>query len=127
VPGNALIDAATLDIYVDSLAIQSAATSVPLRIDLVSFPPQTLLSSDYDRALQPALVSRSVDIFRGDVGHHVLIDLTPFMVVAQNQGLSRFQLRILEDFGSGVLSGLVEIDDSSARPSLRPLLEVVYH
>jgi hypothetical protein len=123
VPGSAFIESATLDIFIDSLAIQPAATSVPIRIELVSFPPQTLLPSDYDRTIQPPLAFARTFILPSDVGHHVAIDVTSLMVQAQSAGLANFQIRILEDLGT-VLPGLVEIDDTTVNRA--PLLTVAY-
>jgi hypothetical protein len=124
VPGNAVIDSATLDIFIDSIS-QPAAASIPIRIDLVSFPPHPLLASDYDRTAQPALTFARTFIVPSDFNHHVTIDVTPLMVQAQISGLSHFQLRILEDFGSNIQDGLVEIDDTTVNRA--PLLEVTYH
>jgi hypothetical protein len=64
---------ATLDIFIDSLAIQPAANSVPIRIDLVSFTPNPLLASNFNQTI---LASKRSAIFRSDVNHHVLIDVT---------------------------------------------------
>ncbi|HJV67423.1 MAG TPA: hypothetical protein VJ550_16930 [Geomonas sp.] len=121
VPGSAIIDSATLDIFIDSY--QSTASSIPVRIELVSFPPQTLLASDYDRTLQPPLASISTFILPGDVNHNVRIDVTSLMVQAQRLGLPDFQVRILEDLGP-VTAGRFEIEEATA--SRAPLLQVVY-
>jgi hypothetical protein len=125
VPGDAIIDFATLDIFIDSISIEAAASSIPIRIELVAFPPQTLLASDYDRAIQPALAFRTIipPISRADVGHNVTIDVTRLMVEAQRRGLADFQVRILEDDGF-VFPGLIEIDDTTANRA--PLLTVSY-
>lgn len=123
VPGNAIIESASLDIFINNISILPAAGSIPIRVDLVSFTPPILQASDYDRTLQPALASITSAIFREDVGHHVLLDVTPLMDEAQRLGLVNFQIRILEGFGV-VLPGLVEIDDSSINRA--PLLKVTY-
>jgi hypothetical protein len=39
VPDNAFIESAILDIFIESIIIQPAANSIPIRIELVSFPP----------------------------------------------------------------------------------------
>src|SRR5258708_7596375 len=49
VPGNAIIDSAFLDIYIDSL--QPTIGTIPILIELVSFQPPTLLATDFDRSL----------------------------------------------------------------------------
>jgi hypothetical protein len=124
VPGNAIIASATLEIFIDSISIEAAANSIPIRIELVSFPPQTLLASDYDRIAQPPLTFTTIvpPIFRADVRHNVSVDVTSLMVEAQRRGLPNFQIRILEDDGF-VFPGLIEIDDTNA---LAPLLKVTY-
>jgi hypothetical protein len=124
VPGSAVIESATLDIFIDSIT-QPAAASIPIRIDLVSFPPQTLLASDYLQADQPALAIARTFIVPSDLNHHVTIDVTSLMVQAQIGGLTHFQVRILEDFGTNIQDGLVEIDDTTVNRA--PLLEVTYH
>ncbi|MDA8413085.1 MAG: hypothetical protein M0023_04775 [Desulfobacteraceae bacterium] len=125
VPGNAIINYATLDIFIDSISIQAAANSIPIRIELVSFTPPTLLASDYDRVLQPPLAFTTIlpPITRADVFRHVTVDVTPLMVEAQRLGLPNFQVRILEDFGF-VFPGLIEIDDTTVNRA--PLLTVSY-
>jgi len=119
VPGNAIIDTATLDIYLIS------SSSIPLRLDLVSYPPQTLQASDYDTALLLPLATKTSFSLASDAGRHVTFDVTNLMVQAQLSGVSNFQIRILEDLVSNAPTGLIQIDDST---NLRaPLLEVVYH
>ena len=127
VPRSAIIDSATLDIFIDSLAIQPAATSVPIRIDVVSFPPNPLLASDFN---QTVLATRRSAIFRSDVNHHVLIDVTGLMAVVQAQvpALLDFQVRVSEDLSAipdGAFDGLVEIHEATVGRA--PLLDVVYH
>jgi hypothetical protein len=127
VPRNAIIDSATLDIFIDSLAIQPAANSVPIRIDLVSFPPNPLLPSDFNG---PILATRRTVVFRSDVNHHVRFDVTGLMAVAQAQvpALTDFQVRISEDIDAlpdGAFDGLVEIHEATVQ--LAPHLEVIYH
>lgn len=124
VPVNATISSATLNLLIDSIIILSAANSIPIRIELVSFPPQTLLASDYDRIVQPPLSFTTIipPIARADVRRNVSVDVTSLMVEAQRRGLANFQVRILEDDGF-VFPGLIEIDDTNA---LAPLLKVAY-
>lgn len=125
VPGSAIINSATLDIFIDSISIRPAASSIPIRIELVTFPPQTLLASDFDRTIQPALAFTTIipPISRADVSHHVTVDVTSLMVEAQRRGLADFQIRILEDDGF-VFPGLIEIDDTTINRA--PLLTVSY-
>jgi len=120
VPGNAVIESATLEIYIDS--IQTAGSTIPIRIELVSFPPQTLLAGDFDRiALDFTRIIPPIS--QADVGHFVPVDVTSLMVEAQRRGLPNFQVRISEDDGF-VFRGRIEIDDlTNARA---PLLEVRY-
>jgi hypothetical protein len=127
VPGNARIDSAFLELYVDDL--QPNAGQLPLRVDLVAFQPPTLIASDFDRAAQPALASVVVTppISHSDIGKFVPIDVTPLMVEAQRQGLADFQVRVMEDLGPAI-PVLMIIDDSTGtnRASVAPLLTVTY-
>lgn len=127
VPGNASIDSAFLEVYVDDL--QPVTGNLPIRVDLVAFQPPTLIATDFDRTLQPALASVIVspDISSSDVGKFVPIDVTSLMVEAQRQGLVDFQVRIMEDLGPAI-PVLMVIDDSTGpnRASSAPLLTVTY-
>lgn len=125
VPGSAIINSAMLDIFIDSISIQSAASSIPIRIELVAFPPQTLVASDFNRTIQPALAFTTITppISRADVSRHVSVDVTSLMVEAQRRGLPNFQIRILEDDGFA-FPGLIEIDDTTINRA--PLLTVSY-
>jgi hypothetical protein len=127
VPGNAIIDSAFLDIYINSL--QPNVGDIPILIDLVSFQPPTLIDTDFDRGLQPALasVTLSPPLSQADVGTNVSIDVTPLMIAAQNMGLLDFQVRIMQDLGPGIPI-LLEINDTTGvdRGSFAPLLTVNY-
>jgi hypothetical protein len=127
VPGNASIDSAFLEFYVDDL--QPASGKLPLRIDLVAFQPPTLIETDFDRTLQPALASVIVtpDISSSDIGHFVPVDVTALMVEAQRRRLVDFQVRIMEDLGPPI-PVLMIIDDSTGanRATRAPLLTVTY-
>jgi len=125
VPGDAIIESAILDIFVDSISIQPAASSIPIRIELVSFPSQTLLASDFARNIRPALGFTTIipPISPADVRRNVSVDVTSLMVEAQRRGLSDFQIRILEDDGF-VVPGLIEIEDRIVNQT--PLLTVTY-
>jgi hypothetical protein len=127
VPGNALTDSAFLEIYIDNL--QPATGRLPIRVDLVTFQPPTLLETDFDRGLQPALGSVVVTpaISNEDVGTFVPIDVTSLMVEAQRRGLVDFQVRIMEDLGPAI-PVLMVIDDRTGtnRADCAPLLTVTY-
>lgn len=128
VPGDAIIDTAFLEFYVNNIEPPNGA--VPIRVDLVSFQPPNLIGTDFDRNIQPALASALVqgDVNSADVGNFVSVDVTPLMIRAQQMGLVDFQVRILEDLGPAILT-LVEINDSTAadRRSRAPLLTVTFH
>ena len=129
VPGNAAIESAILDIEINSIVPQPLIDTIPIRIDLVSFQPPNLVSSDFDRTSQPALATMTLSppISQSDFGQHVYVDVTPLMREAQQLGLPDFQVRILEDLGP-VTPGLVEINDTTGanRDALAPLLQVTY-
>jgi hypothetical protein len=128
VPGDATIDSAFLEFFVND--VEPPSGSVPIRVDLVSFQPPTLLGTDFDRSAQPPLASALVqgDVTKADVGNFVAVDVTPLMVEAQRLGLLNFQVRIMEDLGPAIFT-LVEIDDSTGteRTSRAPLLTATYH
>ena len=130
VPSNAVIESASLDIVINSIYPQPLNGTIPIRIDLISYPTPTLFTSDYDRAFQPALLTFTIEppISQADFGQHVALDVTSFMLEAQRLGLPDFQVRILEDFGAAS-NGLIEINDTTGpnREALAPLLQVVYH
>jgi hypothetical protein len=127
VPGRAFIDSAFLEIYIDNL--EPISGKLPVRVDLVAFQPPTLIETDFDRTLQPALASVIVtpDISRTDVGTFVPIDVTSLMAEAQRRRLVDFQVRIMEDLGPAI-PVLMIIDDSTGanRASRAPLLTVTY-
>jgi len=113
VPGNAIIDSATLDIIINDVQIQPLNASVPIRIELVSFGAP-LLPNDFDRIILPPLAFTTISppISRTAIGFSVVVDVTVLMREAQRLALPAFQVRILEDFGF-VTPGLIEIDDST--------------
>ncbi len=127
VPGDAVIDSAFLEIYIDNLDPLSGR--LPLRVDLVEFQPPTLVGTDFSRSEQPALASvvLTPDISRSDVGTYVPIDVTSLMREAQRLGVADFQVRIMEDLGPAI-SVLMVIDNSTGpnRRSFAPLLTVTY-
>jgi hypothetical protein len=126
VPGNAVIVSATLDIVITNVTLPTPFDTVPLRIDLVSFP-QPMIATDFNVNILLPLASITIapGISSADIGNHVLIDVTSLMVSAQNLGLLNFQIRILEDLGP-VTPGLIEINDTTGvnRVDLAPLLRV---
>ena len=127
VPGNARIESAFLDIYINSL--QPSTATLPILIELVSFQPPTLIETDFDRTLQPPLAFLRVapPFSQADVGTNVSIDVTSLLVQAQQLQLPDFQVRILEDLGPAI-PVLIEIDDTTGanRASQAPLLTVTY-
>ena len=130
VPLDAVIDSATLDIYINSIDPYPLSGTIPIRIDLVSFQPPYLVGTDFDRSSQPALMTKTINppISQTDFGNHVYIDVTQMMVEVQRLGLADFQVRIMEDLGL-VSPGIIEINDTtgSNRNQLAPLLEVSYY
>ncbi len=128
VPGNASIESAFLDIFINS--IQPVDGSLPLLIELVQFQPPTLLPSDFDRTQLAPLASIQVSppFVSADVGTNVSIDVTTLMVKAQQLGLQDFQIRVLESLGPPI-DTLLEINDSTAsdRANRGPLLTVTYY
>lgn len=120
VPGDAIIDSAYLDLFIDNMDTQYLNDTIPLRIDLVSFQPPDLFVSDFSRsALASVLVHPPISY--ADSGRYVTIDVTSLMREAQYLGHSDFQIRIMEDLGF-VAPGLIEINDNS----LAPQLTVIY-
>lgn len=130
VPGNAVIVYATLDLYINGITPNPLTGTIPVRIDLVDFSPFTLVGSDFDRTILPALASTTISppISPSDFAQHVPVDVTGLMVEAQRLGLLNFQLRILRDPGT-TTPGLIEINDTigANRGTLAPLLEVSYY
>lgn len=129
IPGNAIIVSAFLDIVIDSILPQPLFGTIPIRVDLVSFQPPILVSTDFDRILLPALASITLTppISQTDLRNHVSIDVTLLMEEAQRLGLANFQVRIMEDLGI-VTPGRIEINDTTGvdRAIFAPLLQVTY-
>ncbi len=127
VPFDAVITSATLDIVISNIIPQPLTGPIPIRFDLVSFQPPTLIGSDYDRTIQPPLATIMTSISQADFGQHVFVDVTYLMAEAQRLGLPDFQIRILEDLGN-VSAGRIEINDTTGpnRALLAPLLQVTY-
>jgi hypothetical protein len=132
VPSNAGIVSATLDIKIDRLSLLTPNDTIPMLIDLVSFQPPTLISTDFFNENQPAFKTIATSIFPTDLGQHVRIDVTSLMMEAQRLNLPDFQVRILYDTSVvGTHSGLFVINDTTSDPSTRaalaPLLQVQYY
>src|ERR1700704_3310265 len=68
VPGNAIIESAFLDIYINSL--QPSTATFPILTELVAFQPPTLPETDFARTIQPplAFVRVSPPFTQSDVG-----------------------------------------------------------
>lgn len=122
VPSGAVIESATLEIFISSLTIPFPEETLPLLIDLISFQPPEIIAGDFDRLEQPPLLTLPFDLFPSDAGTFVVIDVTALMDQAQIEGLPDFQLRLLLDFIAA--EGLVEIEDGAAATA--PLLTVEY-
>lgn len=123
VPIDASIVSATLEIFINSVQF---ATSVPVRMDLISFPPP-LITTDYDVVLQPSILTRGTfDILSSDAPRRVavVIDVTSLVQEAQVQQLPDFQVRLLLPFDPPGAAGLFEIDDGPV--STAPLLTVEF-
>ncbi|MDO9080155.1 MAG: hypothetical protein Q7U44_05090 [Desulfuromonadales bacterium] len=122
VPGNAIIDSAFLEIFINNIDIQPPADTIPMRIDLLSFFPPVLVGPEFD--LLPYVGTEPVQflIFLADRGRSITIDVTELMKTAQRSQLADFQIRIMEEFGI-VTPGLIEINETT-RP---PLLTVTYY
>ena len=121
-PYHAVIESATLEIFISSVAERNPGAGVPLLVDLVSFQPPTLVAGDFDRVIQPALLSQGLDIVAADTGTVVALDVTALVIEAQRRGLPDFQIRLLLDIFAS--SGLVEIEDNL--PDTAPQLTVTY-
>jgi hypothetical protein len=114
---------------INSIFPNPLTNALPIRIDLVSFQPPTLIGTDFDRSLQPALATTTIvpPISQADFGQHVYVDVTSLMKKAQRLGLPDLQIRFLEDPGTAP-PGLIEINDTAGarRWDLAPLLQVSY-
>lgn len=128
VPFNAFIDSAFLELLV--VNVRPINGSVPIRVELVSFQPPTLIGTDFLRNALPPLGAVLVNgnVTGADIGWFVPVDVTSLMIVAQQRGLVDFQVRIMEDLGPASFT-MIEIDDptTSVRPQRAPLLTVTYH
>jgi hypothetical protein len=123
VPVDASIVSATLEIFINSVPF---TTFVPVRMDLISFPPP-LIATDYDVVLQPSILTRGTfDILSSDAPRRVavIIDVSSLVREAQVQKLPDFQVRLLLPFDPPGATGLFDIDDGPL--STAPLLTVEF-
>ncbi|MBJ6802039.1 hypothetical protein [Geomonas propionica] len=122
---NGVIQSATLNVVVRNLSTSPAGSSLPLLVELVSYVPP-LIAGDFDSAIlaipSRAQTVRTITPAQVNDPGGVDIDVTALLIEAQNQRLSHFQIRLLEDFVNSPL-GIVTIDDSNATP---PQLRVLY-
>jgi hypothetical protein len=128
VPFNAFIDSAFLELFVDNVIPING--SVPIRVELVTFQPPTLIGTDFDRRALPPLGAVLVNgnVTGADIGWFVPVDVTSLMIQVQQRGLVDFQVRIMEDLGPASFT-LMVIDNpiTADRPQRAPLLTVTYH
>jgi len=128
VPFNAFIDSAFLELYVDNVIPING--SVPIRVELVTFQPPTLIGTDFLRSALPPLGAVLVNgnVTGADIGWFVPVDVTSLMIQVQQRGLIDFQVRIMEDLGPASFTMMV-IDDRTTpdRAQFAPLLTVTYH
>ena len=123
IPLGAVIESATLEIFIIGMSDTLPGEIFPFLIDLVDFQPPYLVESDFSRAIQLPLLTMPVDFYPSDDGSLVVIDVTDLVNEAQFQGLPDLQLRFVLDFSAD--SGLIEIDDADAATA--PLLKVTYY
>ena len=123
VPLYADIESAFLELFISRVDETFPGAGVYLLIDLVSFQPPALIASDFDRSVQPPIITLPVEIVSADAGSIMVIDVTTLMIEAQRLDLPDFQLRFLLD--GFAVSGLVEIEDDDFATA--PVLSVHYH
>ena len=123
IPLDAVIESATLELYIIGMSDSLPDEIFPFLIDLVDFQPPYLVGDDFSRSIQPPLLTMPVDFYPSDVGNFVVIDVTELVDEAQFQGLPDLQLRFLLDFSAD--SGLIEIDDADVDTA--PLLRITYY
>ena len=123
IPPDAVIESATLELFIIGMSASPTDEILPFLIDLVVFQPPYLIEDDFSRVVQPPLLTVPVDIYPSDVGSFVVIDVTELLDEARFLGLPDLQLRFLLDFSAD--TGLIEIDDADVNTA--PLLSVTYH
>jgi len=120
IPWDAVIESATLEVFISGVRVSAPDLILPFLVDLVDFQPPFLIADDFNRLIQPPLLTMPVDFFPSDAGSFVAIDVTALMDEAQIEQLPDLQLRFLLDFSA--TTGLIEIDDSDLENA--PLLTV---
>lgn len=120
VPADASVQSASLELFVIDL---DPLRTTPFTLDLVSFTPP-LLASDFSRSGLPPLATRGFDLFAGDPGNIVRLDVTALVREAFRRGLPDGQFRLLLDENQNV--GLVTVADPLASTATAPLLHIEY-
>jgi hypothetical protein len=123
VPLQAAIESASLEFFINRVDEAYPGSGVSLLIDLVSFQPPTLIAGDFDRHVQPPIMTLPMDIVAADEGIIIAVDVTSLMIEAQRLDLPDLQLRFLQD--SLASAGLVEIRDGDFATA--PQLSVHYY
>ena len=123
IPFDAVIESATLEIFIIGIYDSPPDNILPFLIDLVDFQPPYFIEEDFSRSIQPPLLTMPVDFYPSDEGSFVVIDVTELVDEAQFSGLQDLQLRFLLDFSAN--TGLIEIDDADVDTA--PLLKVTYY
>lgn len=115
-PSNAVIDFAALRLYING--IQPSGGSVPIRIELVEFPPPLVASDFNTSAIGSTVVLDTISpVDLGINGGYIDIPVTPLVRTAWSRG-TFFQVRIMEDLGL-VSPGVIEINETNFPPKLR--------
>lgn len=112
IPATATIVSATLEITINEVILPPLpSTSVPIFLDLVSFPVPPGLTGSFEYNQAP-IASRTVDFIPADVGRTVVIDVTPLMQLAQSRLEFDFQVRFVLE--TSLLLGRIGIEDPTA-------------
>jgi hypothetical protein len=116
IPVNAVIESATLSIFINNITFLSPTGTIPIQVDLVSYDPLNLIGGDFN---QVSILSTSFQpaLNLSDVGKDVVIDITPLMAEAQRQRLrlGALQLRLSS---LSTAAGVVEINETTVAPLL---------
>ncbi len=104
IPTDAVIDSATLEVFVDEVDF---ASTIPTFVDLIQYQNGlSLSSSDFDDPLVTSTSYRALDFYSSDAGQFVDIDVTGLMTIAQANLFSDFQVRFgLQSLLSGLARG----------------------
>ncbi len=99
VPGDATINSAVLEVFVDNVDFASV---IPTFVDMIQYPFRGLSAADFDAPLITPTSYRALDFFFSDEGNFVDIDVTALMQQAQVSALTDFQVRYdLQSLASG--------------------------